>query len=84
MRILRKCVARVAKRVVLGMFTWQIRVRVSKKEVTESAISSHFQRPLLFVHGVGTRRCGSAASSVREVRGGPNRMRFGIRLVSLL
>ena len=50
----------------------------------QSAISSHFKRPLVFVHGVGTRRCGSAASSVREVRGGPNRMRFGIRLVSLL
>ena len=36
------------------------------------------------VNGGSGFRGGSAASSVREVRGGPNRMRFGIRLVSLL
>ena len=35
---------RVAKRVVLGMFSWQIRVVLSKKEVDKSAISSRFKR----------------------------------------
>ena len=35
---------RVAKRVVLGMYSWQIRVLLSKKDVTKSAISSRFKR----------------------------------------
>jgi len=35
--------ARVAKRVVLGMNSWQTRVLLSKKEVTQSALSSLFQ-----------------------------------------
>jgi hypothetical protein len=34
---------RVAKRVVLGMNSWQIRVLSSKKEVTQSVLSSLFQ-----------------------------------------
>ena len=34
---------RVAKRVVLGMNSWQTRVLLSKKEVTQSVLSSLFQ-----------------------------------------
>jgi hypothetical protein len=33
----------VAKRVVLGMNSWQTRVLSSKKEVTQSVLSSLFQ-----------------------------------------
>ena len=35
---------RVAKRVVLGMNSWHLRVFLSKKEVDESANSSRFKR----------------------------------------
>ena len=41
--ITRAQMARVAKRVVLGMNSWQSRVLSSKKEVTQSVLSSLFQ-----------------------------------------
>ena len=39
----RRAVGRVAKRVVLGMNSWQTRVLSSKKEVPQSVLSSLFQ-----------------------------------------
>ena len=74
----------MAKRVVLGMNSWQTRVFVSKKEVDKKRFCAPSRAFSTDRDGGSGFRGGSAASSVREVRDTFNRTRFGIRLVDPL
>ena len=74
----------MAKRVVLGMISWQTRVFVSKKEVDKKRLCASSRAFSTDRDGGSGFRGGSAASSVREVRDTVSRTRFGIRLVDLL
>ncbi len=74
----------MAKRVVLGMNSWQTRVFVSKKEVDKKRHCASSRAFSTERDGGSGFRGGSAASSVREVRDTVSRTRFGIRLVDLL
>jgi len=73
---------RMAKRVVLGMISWQLRFR--EKKVHKRRLCAPSRAFSTDRDGGRGFRGGSAASSVREVRDTSNRTRFGIRLVDPL